>query len=304
MKTPYEILGLDQSASQDDIKKAYRKLAGKYHPDVNKDSNAEAKFKEITSAYQILSNSSKSQATPQPTWYSTTVRSIQFSPLQSQIEINFIDSILGCKKTIQVSRYIKCNSCDGQGGFFTVDVCETCKGMGHKAVRSNNHITVIDVCSLCEGSGKIFEKCQACNAMGASKTDVSFDVNVPGGIYDGQVIRLGGGGHFRSSPLGTGYSDAFILVKVEPDQDMILDGMNVISTIKISLLDALVGSEKEVRTAHGNTVIQIPKLSKNKETIIKSGFGAVRNSNFGDHIFILDVLYPDDVSGIISCLQK
>lgn len=311
MKTPYDILGIDKSASEADIKKAYRKLAAKYHPDVNKDSDAEAKFREVTTAYQTLTNPSKPQPqveqNPQPqhrtVWRHTTMRSIQFPPLQAKVEIDFAESVLGCKKSIQVSRYIKCDACSGQGGFSTVDSCPACKGLGHKAVRSNGYMTVMDMCILCEGSGKVFEKCKTCSGQGALLTDMGWDVSIPGGIYDDQVIRLGGGGHFQSSPLGTGYSDAFILVKVRPDQDMTLDGINVISTVRISLLEALTGSEQKVRTVRGDTVIQIPKLSKNKDTIVKKGFGVVRGPASGDHVFILDVSYPDDVSNIVSCLQ-
>lgn len=305
MKNPYEILGLDQSASEADIKKAYRKLASKYHPDVNKEPEAESKFKEATSAYQVLTNPSQSQFTQeQSTWRSTTFRSIQFPPLQSSIEISFTESVLGCKRNIRVSRYIKCDSCHGQGVFFTVDTCTACKGMGHKAVRVNNFMTVMDMCALCEGSGRTFEKCSACESKGAVLVDINFDVNVPGGIHNEQIIRLGGGGHFQSSPLGVGYSDAFILVKVHPDPEMTLDGFNVISTIKISLLDALTGNKMQVRTVSGNTTIHIPKLSRHKDTIIEKGLGAKREQASGDHIFILDVLYPDDVSKIVSSLQE
>lgn len=303
MKNPYEILGVDSSASEAEIKKAYRRLAGKYHPDVNKDDNAEDKFKEVTEAYQKLTK--KTDTSQTISWHNVTVmRNIYYPPLQTHLEIEFEESVLGCKKSINVSRHIRCSECEGQGGTFTINACLTCQGKGHKAIRNHGNMIVIDTCTVCEGTGKVFDKCSTCTGNGTVITDVSFEVSIPGGISNGQAIRLGGGGHFQSSPLGSGYADAFIVLKVKDLPGMILEDMNVISTLDLTLLEALQGTTKNIRTVHGNSTLLIPKCSKNKDRINKQGFGA-RHSvrGVGDHIFILDVKYPDNVNDLVDFLK-
>lgn len=309
MKSPYEVLGVSPSSSEEEIKKAYRKLAAKYHPDRNKGPDAEAKAKEINIAYEQLT---KKKETPQPqpppvqnVWRASFSRIVQFPPLQVNITIDFAESVLGCKKTINVSRYIRCEKCQGRGGFLTVDNCPSCHGLGHKATRVVGNMTVMDMCSSCEGAGKLFTKCETCDGKAAILTDRSFDVSIPGGIYNDQVIRLSGGGHFQSSPLGVGYSDAFIVISVMPDKEMVLDGINVISTLRVPLMEALTGTTLNVRTVHGDSVVEIPKLSRNKDIVLKKGFGAKHPAfGVGDHAFVLDVYYPDDVSDIVSALQE
>lgn len=302
MKTPQEILGVNSSASEAEIKKAYRKLASKYHPD--KESGSEEKFKEITAAYESLLQSKNTPAASK-IWRSVNfTRVIRHPVLNHSLNLSITESALGCKKTIDVSRHTKCSECEGQGGFFTVDDCEGCHGSGHRNIGRNGNFTIMTNCHLCEGIGKSFTKCNLCSGQGTSLTQIKFDVSIPGGVNHGQVIRLGGGGHYESSPLGSGYADAFISIFVIPEKEMTLDGLNVISTLEINLLEALQGVSKNINTVHGETILNVPPLSKNKDQVIKKGFGAkhpVHGS--GDHVCILDVRYPDNVSDLITFLK-
>lgn len=309
MKTPREILEVNDSASEGEIKKAYRKLAAKYHPDVNKEQGSEDKFKEITKAYESLTQNKNEISTdvPSRSWRTVNVsRIIHHPPLTSSLNLSIAESALGCKKTIQVSRHTKCSACEGQGGFFTVDACEACKGTGRRNMSSNGNgrFIVVNICHLCEGIGKSFNKCASCSGQGTVLIEVSFDVSIPGGVNHGQAIRLGGGGHYESSPLGQGYGDAFISLSVTSEKGMNLDGINVISTVEISLLEALQGVNKTVNTIHGESVLIIPPLSKNRDQVIKKGFGAKHPvQGTGDHVCILDVSYPSNVNGLVTFLK-
>lgn len=295
----YAVLGIESSSSEDEIRKAFRKLANQYHPDKNKDPDAESKFKEINEAYQALKEPNKQEQS----WVSTVSRSVQFPPLQIQASLSFKEAVLGCKKTIQVSRYVKCDPCNGKGHWSTHDNCPGCEGKGRRVAVQGN-VTMVMNCSQCHGAGRKQDVCTDCSGAGAKITDSSFDVSLPGGLLTGQVVRLGGGGHWQSSHFGVGYSDAFVNINVNPEPNMRLVGHNVISTLEVSLLDALKGTTKTVPTVHGECELKVPRCSRNKDEVVKKGQGAIMQmSTIGDHIFVLDVKYPDDTDKLIKALE-
>lgn len=310
LKTAYQTLGLSPDASKEEAKKAFRKLAAKYHPDVNKDENAESKFKDINAAFYLIENPPLSFETQEPaqswvrSWSTHNYKIIQEQPLKININIDFKESVMGCKKTILVSRHAKCDDCNGSGNLPSAENCPPCNGKGKK-IHQKGGIIVMEVCEHCSGIGKKNNICVKCNGKCVNLTDSNFEVSIPGGILNGQIVRLPGGGHYQNNIFGNGYGDAFIQVAVSSEENMKLVGINVISTLEVTLLESLEGVEKNVKTVKGDVLISIPNKSRNKDEILKKGFGAIsQGSGVGDHVFILDVKYPDDkIENLIKILK-
>ena len=151
-------------------------------------------------------------------------------------------------------------------------------------------------CPSCEGTGKGEVSC-SCD-KGRIDTYTNFDVKVPGGVSSESVIRLRGGGHYD----GHGYHDTLVRIHVEEDVDMKLLDNNVISTVRLSLLEALQGTSKQVKTVLGDEELMIPAKTKNNAQIILPKRGVEKT---GDHIFMIEVDYPEDkVDQIINLLKE
>lgn len=305
-KQAYEILGIDSSASEDEIRKAFRQQAAKHHPDKNKDPGAVDRFKEINNAYKFLTTPKDPGSDfVSRSWNSgiSVVRHIQHPTLVIRLELSFQEAVLGCSKSIPMARQFKCEACGGNGFFSTHDNCSGCDGKGRK-VAVQGTVTVVMNCPQCQGIGRQQNDCSECLGVGTKLTEKNFDVSLPGGLLDGQSVRLKGGGHYQSTPFGAGYSDAYISAKVNPEPNMRLVGPNVISTLELPLLEAVKGTTKTVTTVHGECELEIPRCSRNKDEVIKKGKGAVMQmSTTGDHIFVLDVKYPDDIEKLTKALE-
>ena len=230
----------------------------------------------------------------------------QSSPLPTvDISISFRDSVLGCQRTIKYQRNGKCNDCKGQGIEFLGNGCKECDGFGKKTTVSGN-MTYQMQCTKCHGINVKNKKCEVCSARGFIPGEVSTSITVPPGVSNNIVMELPHSGHFlgnNHSLFGSGdsYSSVYIRVNVEPMEGLELVGQDVVSHLKISLLEALVGKKQKVNTILGEKEITIEPLCKNAAEIQIECAGVDRK---GCQRVIIDIEYPKDVSKLIEILKE
>lgn len=302
----YNILGLDPNSSHDEAKKQYRKLTKEFHPDVNADAGAEEKFKKINEAYKVVSSG---QSTDREDIQWTQHQSSPFGPFARQthitanpinlhISLSFKDSVLGCRQEIKFIRNGKCEPCSGQGATLLNNGCDKCGGRGEVSGRQGNMI-FSRTCDKCHGKTKT-EKCNTCHGSGTVKNDVSIQVQIPGGIVNGNILRLGGMGNYAGSFMTMDqFTDAHLHINIIAEEGLSLEGPNVISMMEISLLEALRGCNKFVKTILGEREVSIKPQSRNKEEIIIPHLGV---NGTGNQKIILDVKYPKNIDKLIGVL--
>jgi len=323
-----KILGFspDQNPDETDIKKAFKKLSVQYHPDRNpNDPSSEQKFKEINAAYQQLTNPQPEQSFPDPgsgfyadpfeffkrAGFSSNRDEESFEPLPIitiNKKLSFKESVLGCEKTINYSKYVPCNSCNGEGFKRTSDQCKTCDGKGIISQRKGNML-IRQSCPKCFGHGIQTIKCDSCNGEKRKLKEVSQKINIPGGARNGARLRLSGAGHYE--PFLQAMQNAILEIEVEPHPTLTFDGRDVHFTLNLSLLDALRGvPDQKIDTIYGQSErsVVVPALSKNLDTISVEDLGISKQGLFetknGNEIVHINVIYPDNISDIISLLEK
>lgn len=314
LKEAFHLMELSENATPEEAKKKYRELSKKYHPDVCKEAGAEDKFKKINQAYECVKNGhgdeqENSYADIQNSWPHQGFDPFQhFNQQRSHkrhVEhvvinetISFKESVLGTKKEISFKRDGKCQQCDGNGQVHIDNGCAKCHGKGRTTVVTANQMWVTS-CDKCHGKVKT-KKCNNCSS-GAVSTDVNISVSIPAGVVNGNILRLSGMGNFAGQFMGMEqFSDAHLYVSVTPQDDLILEGQHVISKLDISLLEALKGCSKTIKTILGDKEITIDKLSKNHDEIIIPKLGV---NGSGDQKVILKVSYPEDISKLINALE-
>ena len=296
----YSTLELPLDSSLDDVKKQYKLLAKKWHPDINKEPGAEEKFKKINEAHDAIKSNSFDDLHQGPFYRSQKV----YENILVNTTISFKESVIGCKKDILFNRTIKCNNCNGAGNIPINNGCTNCGGKGRRTIQHGMTI-MIQTCEKCMGISP-HKNCEKCNSEGTLNVEASVNVTIPGGILNGNILRLSGMGHYCSSSgpfsmFGESYTDVHLVIKVENNSELSIKDNNVISHLKISLLEALKGCEKTVNTIDGQTNIKINSLSKNNDIVIIPKKGVNYN---GNHNVILSVEYPQDVDNLINYLEN
>jgi molecular chaperone DnaJ len=301
-KDYYDILDVKRDVSQDDLKKAFRQLARKYHPDLNKGSKeAEEKFKEINEAYHVLSDPQKKAEYDnrghaafrpgdtsgyKPPSYDDLfrdfglgdifdafyagpgrTRSTAGADLWYETEISLTDAFYGTKNTIEVPHMYECGTCHGSGaqpGF--IRTCTTCGGSGERVhVQQGGYQKVINSsqCHECGGRGTIIIKpCDTCQGTGITRRVRRIEVYIPAGIEDGQFLRIAGEGEPGRNHSPPGDLYARVHIKKHPLFER--EGADLYSTTVIGRETALVGGEITVPTITGNATLKIPPETKNQ----------------------------------------
>jgi molecular chaperone DnaJ len=281
-KDYYKILEVDKSASQEEIKKAYRKLALKYHPDKNQgNSEAEEKFKEVSDAYSILSDENKksqydrfgsvggnnsgggnpfnmddifSQFGDIFGRRSNGPQQRRGSDLRVKVNVTLNDIIFGCTKKIKYTRHDKCNTCDGKGGE-ELTTCLPCQGTGHRSVVQNTPFGTIRqsaVCNHCSGSGKsVKSPCKSCSGVGTQVKQETVDIEIPKGAVNGSFMSMP---QYGNCIRGGVPGDLQIVVEEIPDPLFKREELNLIYDENVSIVDAILGTEKTLKIPHGSEI--------------------------------------------------
>lgn len=308
LQEAYSILDLPQSASPEEAKKKYREFTKKYHPDINKETDANDKFKIINEAYQCVVNG-KGTDKENPSSYNPFQGGFQnpFGNSKQKVAeniklyttISFRESILGCNRDLHFTRNGKCTSCNGQGNIQLNNGCDKCGGHGQVISKQGNMIFT-RTCDKCGGQSSSIP-CTICLSKGCVENTISINVNIPGGVIDGNILRLNGFGNYVGSFMNMEqYTEAQLYLSVVPEEGLSLDSNDVVSNLDITLLDALQGSQKTVKTILGDKDIFIPALSKNKDEIKIPNLGV---NKIGYHRVIIKINYPDNIEDIINVLN-
>ncbi|TDM15579.1 molecular chaperone DnaJ [Macrococcus bovicus] len=291
----YEVLGLSKGASKDEIKKAYRKLSKKYHPDINKEEGADEKFKELSEAYEVLSDDQKKAQYDQfghagmgqgagfggadfgggfggfedifSSFFGGGARRDPNAPrkgndLQYQMDIDFKEAVFGANKEIKVRKEVVCDTCDGSGAKPGTEVkrCSTCHGRGQVGVEQETpfgRIRTERPCPDCQGTGKEYEeRCTDCRGTGVKVKDVTIDVTIPAGVDNGQQVRVAGQG--EPGINGGPAGDLYVVFRVAEHPDFDRDGDDIFYNLKLSFAQAALGDEIEVPTLDSRVKLTIP----------------------------------------------
>ncbi|RDU66354.1 J domain-containing protein [Helicobacter didelphidarum] len=280
-KSLYKILNVNENASADEIKKAYRKLARQYHPDVNKSPEAEEKFKEINGAYEILSDSQKKAEYDQ---YGDAMFNGQnfsdFSRSYGQADLNdILNSIFGERGGFNRSR--------GGGFSFFSNFGQNMNNDIDLDIEANIDIPLKT--ALLGGTIRVH------------LNHTSFDLKIPAGIMNGAKMRAKGKGRKLSSMVG----DAFITIKIKPQEGFHIDGCNIIQEVQVPLRYMLFGGKFEVTAIQKQIAVKIPENMQNgqKLRVKDMGFKDIKNKKNGDLILHITAKLPD-VKKISPQLQE
>jgi len=328
----YELLGVEREASDEEIKKAFRKRARELHPDVNKEPDAEERFKQLASAYEALSDPDTRARYDQ--YGEAGLKGGagsdfgDFGSFQDlfdaffggrggdafgfgggggpasgedhliQVTIDFLESARGAQRNFEVELIGECETCHGTGGAPGAEMrtCNVCGGRGQVEQMQRTVLGQVmsrQVCPQCQGAKEIpSERCATCVGRGRTAATQRIDVDIPAGIEHGQRIALRGRGH-AGAPGGVP-GDLYVQVAVESDDQFVRDGLDIISSARVTATQAMLGTTLKVATVDGQEDVELePGTQPHAEVLLKGrGFPAINGRGQGDQRVIVEVIVP------------
>ena len=332
----YEVLGIVRTASDDEIKKAFRRLAKQYHPDANKEQGAEARFIEINEAYEVLSDAQKRAAYDRyghagvgsaagagfgdfsnfssindlfETFFASAAGSQRRTGTQRgadiryELTITFEEAVFGCQKEIELPRWETCTSCRGSGAQpgTSTSRCPSCQGTGEiRRVQQSifGQFVNVTICERCRGEGRVITTpCEKCRGQGRVRNNRRVVVNIPAGVDDGINVRVTGEGEV--SARGGTPGNLYVILTVKPHPYFKRQGNDIIYELPISFAQAALGDEVDVPTVDGKaTALKIPPGTQSGRSFRMKGLGVpvVHSSARGDEHVIVKVVTPTNLT--------
>ena len=330
----YQVLGVDKGANKEQIKKAYRKLAMKHHPDRNPNNkDSEHKFKEASEAAQVLLDDQKRSRYDQfghsgvegqggfgggfegfsdlgdifgdifgDFFGNSKNQSRGYgragNDLQMNLHVSFKEAIFGIKKNINIKKNVSCSDCNGGGvaGGGRPSTCSTCGGAG-EVRRQQGFFTMATTCPQCRGTGEMIKNpCHNCHGGGRVQKDVELEVTIPAGIDEGQRLKLSGEG---DAGIGRGPSgDLYMVINIDDHEIFTRNGFDIHCTVPVSFSQAALGAEVKVPTINGQVALRIPEgtQSGRKMRLKNKGIKYLGSYGQGDQIVQIHVETPTNLS--------
>jgi len=325
----YEVLGVKRDSTPDEIKRAFRRLARQYHPDVNKDAEAESRFKEINEAYEVLSDQEKraaydrfGHAGPQAGFGGTggfgfedifeSVFGMRTGParqgptrgadLRYDLTIEFEEAIFGCEKEIVVARHETCPQCNGSGAEPGTQPirCPQCNGTGEVRRQQQTFLgsfVQVTTCPRCQGEREIVTTpCTKCRGRKVVQAERAISVKIPAGVDSGTRIRLAGEGEpgARGGPPG----NLYVVLRVKPHDYFHRQDTDILLQLDVNVAQAALGAKFKVPTLDGDEELVIPAGTQSGEVFKIRGKGVphLQRNGRGDQLVMVHVLTPTKLS--------
>lgn len=315
MSDHYEVLGVSKNASQDEIKKAYRKLARELHPDVNPASEAQERFKLVTHAYEVLSDEQQRASYDRggdqafgfgdifETFFGGGQRGPQSRSQRGQdallrVDMTLSEAVFGAKKTLTIDTAVLCPDCEGSCARpgTSVAVCDICRGSGQiqRQVQSFMGMMVTTTpCGTCRGTGEVIpHPCSNCRGQGRVRARRDLDLDIPAGVSDGMRLHLPQQGEVGFAGGQSG--DLYLEVSVAPDLVYGRDGDDLTAVLEVPVTDAALGFKTSIDSFDGELDVEVKSGAQNGDEIILRGYGVtkLRGKGRGDLRIKLKVMTP------------